>query len=241
MRLAAFAVVMSIVDSDSPLLSRAREGDLTAFEELVTRHEKRVYAVARRMLRNDHDAQDVTQETFLSALDHLPRFREETRFGSWLLTIATHAALKVIRRRKGLELVPLEDAADAIGGVPTPEWIAPWSRSPVELLETRETLRHLVAALDELADKYRLVFLLRDVARMSVRDTAAALGISEANVKVRLLRARLQLRERLTRLFGDSTRRMEPHRHDEQPEPPSVLGGALVTSGTVAAPSDRDI
>ncbi len=201
---------------DSVLVTRARAGDLGAFEALVTRYEDRVYALALRILRNEHDAEDVTQQTFLSALENLAGFREEARFSTWLLRIATHAALKVIRKRQGLDAVSLEAATEPTGerdGIPHPEYIADWRESPERLVQLSEVRRLLEQALEELDEKHRVVFLLRDVQGLSVRETAEVLGLSEVNVKVRLLRARLQLRERLTRALGDPARRVMPHAH----------------------------
>ena len=204
--------------ADEALVTRARSGDLAAFEVLVTRYEKKVYALAWRILRDRHDAEDITQQTFMNAVEHLGGFREEARFSTWLFRIATYAALKVIRKRKGLDTVSLEAATepDATGSISRPEFIADWRDSPERLVEGREAGRLIEEALDQLDEKHRLVFLLRDVEGLSVRETAESLKISEANVKVRLLRARLQLRERLTRLFGDPARRIEReagHRH----------------------------
>jgi RNA polymerase sigma-70 factor (ECF subfamily) len=152
-----------------------------------------------------------TQQTFLSAVEHLAGFREEASFSTWLLRIASHAALKVIRKRKGLDTVSLEEATEVSEGVdsiPHPEFIADWRQSPEELVQRNETRRLLDEALALLDEKHRLVFLLRDVEGLSVKETAEALDLSEANVKVRLLRARLQLREQLTRTLGDPERRL---------------------------------
>jgi len=203
--------------TDTELVGRAKAGELPAFEQLVSRHERRVYALVRRMLRQEQDAEDITQQTFLDALEGLSGFREEASFGTWVLRIATYAALKVIRKRKGLEVVSLDQATDAGGdadGLPHPEYIADWRESPARLVQHQETRRLIEAALAELDDKHRIVFLLRDMQGLSVRETAVALGLSEVNVKVRLLRARLRLRERLTRSFGDPATRREPHHHD---------------------------
>jgi RNA polymerase sigma-70 factor (ECF subfamily) len=202
--------------SDQELVRRAKAGELAAFETLVTRHERQVYSLARRILRHEQDAEDITQQTFLSALEHLSGFRQEARFSTWLLRIATHAALKVLRKRRGLETVSLESATEPTEGydtVPHPEYIADWRESPESLVQHNETMRLIEQALAQLDDKHRLVFLLRDVEGLSVTETAESLGISEANVKVRLLRARLQLREQLTRAFGDASRRLAPHQH----------------------------
>jgi RNA polymerase sigma-70 factor (ECF subfamily) len=195
----------------SELVRLAKAGGLEAFEELVARHERQVFTLARRIVQNEHDAEDVTQQAFISALEHLAGFREQASFSTWLHRIATHAALKIIRKRKGLETVSLEAATEPgedFEGVAHPEFIADWRQSPEELVHRHETQRLLDDALAHLDDKHRLVFVLRDVEGLSVRETAEELGLSEANVKVRLLRARLQLREQLTRYFGDETRRI---------------------------------
>ena len=197
---------------DAQLVALAKAGDLSAFESLVYRHERAAYSLARRMLQNEPDAEDVTQQSFLSAVEHLANFREEASFKTWLLRIATHAALKVIRKRKGLDTVSLEEATEAsdnLDSIPHPEYIADWRQSPEQLVDKNETRRLLDEALTLLDEKHRLVFLLRDVEGMSVKETADALGLGESNVKVRLLRARLQLREHLTRTLGDPQTRIE--------------------------------
>ncbi len=205
------ATAMQPLTADLELVRRAKAGDLDAFEELVGRHERLVFTLALRIVQNEHDAEDVTQQAFISALEHLPGFREEARFATWLYRIATHAALKIIRKRKGLDTVSLEEATEPREDgdtIPHPEFIADWRQSPEELVERNETQRLLDDALAKLDEKHRLVFLLRDVEGLSVKETAETLGLSEANVKVRLLRARLQLREHLTRVLGDETRQI---------------------------------
>lgn len=191
---------------DAELVRRAKAGVLDAFETLTNRHEQRVYSLALRMLRHEQDAEDVTQQTFLSAVEHLADFREEASFSTWLLRIATHAALKVVRKRRGLPTVSLEEMTEPQEGyeaIPHPEFIADWRQSPEELVRNNEIQSLLDGALAELDENHRVVFLLRDVEGMSVKETADSLGLTEANVKVRLLRARLHLRERLTRKLGD--------------------------------------
>lgn len=203
--------------SDIDLVHRAKAGELTAFEELVNRYERQVYTLALRVLRHEQDAEDVTQQTFLSAVEHLPEFREEASFATWLRRIATHAALKVIRKRKGLDTFSLDEATTPREGddtIPHPEFIADWRQSPDQLVNQREIRGLLDQALARLDDKHRLVFLLRDVEGLSIQETAQALALSEANVKVRLLRARLQLREHLTRSLGDPARALAPHRQE---------------------------
>jgi RNA polymerase sigma-70 factor (ECF subfamily) len=208
-----------LLDPDDELVRRAKAGDLPAFEELANRHERQVYTLALRILQNPHDAEDATQQTFLSAIENLAGFREEARFATWLHRIATHAALKIIRKRKGLETVSLEEATEPNeeqDTIPHPEYIADWKDSPGRLVERNETRRLLDEALGRLDEKHRLIFLLRDVEGLSVKETAEALGLSEANVKVRLLRARLQHREPLTRSLGNPATQIERshHRHE---------------------------
>jgi len=204
---------------DAELVRRAKAGDLGAFEALTNGYEQRVYGLAMRMLRQEQDAEDVTQQTFLSVLENLEGFRGEASFSTWVLRIASHAALKIIRKRKGLNTVSLEEAAapsDELNSIPHPEFIADWRDSPEHLVEQNEVRRLLDDALTRLDEKHRLVFVLRDVEGFSVRETADALELSEANVKVRLLRARLQLREDLTRVLGDPERQLVrlPHHHE---------------------------
>jgi len=197
--------------ADAELVQRAQSGDLTAFEALTTRYEGRIYSLAMQILRQEQDAEDITQQTFVSAIENLDRFRGEASFSTWLLRIATHAALKIIRKRRGLAMISLEQATegeDATDTIPHPAFIADWRESPEELVHKREIQRLLDEALEQLDEKHRLVFLLRYVEGFSIRETADALDLTEANTKVRLLRARLQLREQLTRSLGDPATRV---------------------------------
>jgi RNA polymerase sigma-70 factor (ECF subfamily) len=204
------------------LVARASGGELDAFEELTCRYEQKVYGLALRMLRHQQDAEDVTQQTFLSALENLHGFRGEASFSTWLLRIAAHAALKVIRKRKGLDAVSLEsvtEASEEDGHIQHPEYIADWRLSPDELVHQNEMQLVLEEALEQLDEKHRVVFLLRDVEGLSIRETAQTLDLTEANAKVRLLRARLQLREILTRVLGDPARRVvRSHDHAAGPQ-----------------------
>ncbi len=204
------------IDVEGELVRRARAGDFEAFEALVARYERRVYGLALRIVRHRQDAEEVVQQTFLSVIEHLAGFREEASFYTWLMRIATNHALALLRKRSNRATVALRDdiASDEGEGLPRPEFIAQWRETPDEIAQRREVRKVLDEALDGLDEKYRLVFLLRDVEGLSTAETAEALGISEANVKVRLLRARLMLREKLTRMFGDEAKRLAPHAHE---------------------------
>lgn len=194
-------IISEITDLD--LVQHAKAGDLDAFETLTNRYEQRAYSLALRMLRHEQDAEDVTQQTFLSALENLHGFRGQAGFATWLLRIATHAALRIIRKRKGLATVSLEEATEDSENPDLalhPEYLADWRESTEELVHKHEFQRLLDEALAELDEKYRVVFLFRDVQGLSVKETAETLGLTEASIKVRLLRARLQLRDLLTRI-----------------------------------------
>jgi RNA polymerase sigma-70 factor (ECF subfamily) len=202
-------------DPDAQLVDRAKAGDYAAFEQLVTRHERHIYGLAVSILRNREDAEEASQKTFLSALEHLPSFRGDSAFGGWISRIAANASLEIIRKRKNQ--VELADDSGTISedGLPKPVFIADWTKDPVELAERAETREILDRALDSLEEKYRAIFVLRDVEGMATEESAKMLGISVANAKVRLLRARLLLREKLTAVFGDpATRPTHEHHHE---------------------------
>ena len=187
-------------DPDQALVEGARSGDFAAFDELVRRHQARLYNLARRILRNEDDAQEAVQDALLNAVQALPGFRGEAPFAKWITRITANQALKILRKRKGLPTEAyLEDDEEALR---RPQFVAPWADSPEHVLQLRETREHLDAALEALSDSYRSIFVLRDIEGLSVEETAEVLGISPANVKVRLMRARLALREELTRRFG---------------------------------------
>lgn len=200
-------------DPDLPLVRQSRAGDYAAFERLVNRYEKRVYGLAIRIVGNDADAQDVVQATMLKLVEKLDAFEQRSLFSTWLLRIATNEALLVLRKRRSSQAQSLdaEEAADR-EPLPHPDFIARWKSDPEALAAGAEVRELIGSALDELDVKYRSVFLLRDVQGLSTEEAADALGISVSNAKVRLLRARLMLRERLTRVLGDPSTAMR-HEH----------------------------
>lgn len=187
-------------DPDSALVEQARSGDFEAFDQLVHRHQAHLYNLARRILRHEEDAQEAVQDALLNAVQALPEFRGEAPFGNWIRRITANQSLKILRKRRGL---PTESYEEEEGeALRRPQFVAPWTDSPEHLLQLRETREHLDEALDALSDSYRSIFVLRDIEGLSVEETAQVLDISPANVKVRLMRARLALREELTRRFG---------------------------------------
>jgi RNA polymerase sigma-70 factor, ECF subfamily len=206
----------SAVDPERELVAQAKAGDFTAFEKLVSRYERRVFATAFRIVGRREDAEDVVQDAFTSVIEHLPGFREDASFYTWLMRIAVNHALKRLRKdRRWIKSGEGPSAStDSYGDLPHPRFIAPWRENPMALAEQHEVRQVLAKALDELDEKYRAVFVLRDMEERSTADVAELLGTSEANVKVRLLRARLQLRERITRALGDESRQLVPDHHE---------------------------
>ena len=213
----------SLIDSDEEpgaidrrLFRQAQAGDFNAFERLVQRLEGRVYHAAYRILGRTQDAEDVVQQTFLNVIEHLEAFRGESAVATWILRIAANVALKTLRKRRGLPTVSIDRGDESYADVPHPDFIAEWREGPEALLERAELRELLDRAVAELDDKHRVVFVLRDIEGLSTEDAAEVLGLTPSNVKVRLLRARLQLRERLTRAFGDEATRVTPdHRHGQ--------------------------
>ena len=162
-----------------------------------------MFAAAFAILRNEADAEDVAQEAMLKAFKHIGQFRGESRFSTWLIQITVNEA-RMRRRKEHAEIMePIADREDQEGNY-TPRDFADWREIPLETLERKEVRQKLAEALASLGEKYREVFVLRDMQHLSIEETAKALGISTASVKTRLLRARLMLRDLLAPGFGGS-------------------------------------
>ncbi len=189
-------------DPDSALVQAAQRGDKRAFAQLVERYEQRVYNLARKMMRDPQDAEDVLQETFISVFRHLNDFQGDSSFSTWLYRVATNASLMKLRGRKELPL-SLDEPIESGGDEALPREIVDWSITPEEALLSSETRAQMDAAVTALPETLRAVFVLRDVEGLSVQETADVLGISVPNVKTRLHRARLMLRESLSAYFKE--------------------------------------
>ena len=185
---------------ESALVARARTGDVQAFTELVNHYERKIYRLAKHITQNDEDAEDVLQETFLKAYEHLDSFQGNSKFYTWIVRIGVNEALMKLRKRKGDRTVPLDEPVDTGEEMVTRE-IAVWEDNP-EQRYSREEMRDILdQAIKTLKPDFRTVFILRDIEELSTEETAETLGISVPAVKSRLLRARLALREKLTRQF----------------------------------------
>jgi RNA polymerase sigma-70 factor (ECF subfamily) len=179
--------------SDEELVSRVLAGENAEFETLMRRNNRRVYRVARAVLHDDAEAEDVAQEAYVRAYQHLDQFQGRSSFATWLISIAFHEALARVRKRARHQEI---DAMDESSRDSLPE-LSVRNSSPEQDASTSEIASLLEDSIDTLPDKYRQVFMLRDVEEMSTADTAACLGISEENVKIRLYRARALMRKKL--------------------------------------------
>ena len=185
---------------ESSLVARAKAGDQSAFSELVAQYQRKIFRLAKNITRHDEDAEDVLQEAFLKAYRNLDRFEGNSKFYTWLVRIAVNEALMKLRKRKTDRTVPLDEPVD-LGEDLMAREIAVWEDNPEERYGREEMQKILDDALDTLKPDFRTIFTLRDIEELSTEETAEALGISVAAVKSRLLRARLTLREKLTRQF----------------------------------------
>jgi RNA polymerase sigma-70 factor, ECF subfamily len=185
---------------ESALVARAQAGDVQAFTELVNHYERKIYRLAKHITQNDEDAEDVLQETFLKAYEHLDTFQGNSKFYTWIVRIGVNEALMKLRKRKGDRTVPLDQPVDT-GEEMVAREIAVWDDNPEERYSREEMREILDRAVEGLKHDFRTVFVLRDIEELSTEEAAEALGISVPAVKSRLLRARLALREKLTRQF----------------------------------------
>ncbi len=185
---------------ESELVTLARTGDARSFSELVRRYEGKIFRLAQHITQNREDAEDVLQETFLKAYEHLDQFQGNSKFYTWIVRIAVNQALMKLRRRKTDRSVSLDETIDT-GDDTLVREIAAWDENPEQQYSREELGGILEGAVASLEAPYRSVFVLRDIDELSTEETAEALGLSVPAVKSRLLRARLQLREKLTRYF----------------------------------------
>ena len=193
----------SPVLDEAALIQRIRDGERELFYELIRPYERRVYSAAYTILRNPADAEDVAQEAVLKALKYIRQFRAESRFSTWLIQITLNEA-RMWKRKQHVHMIePIANRQDEEGNY-MPRDFADWREIPSETLERKEIREKLTEALASVGEIYREVFVLRDMQHLSIEETAQALGISNASVKTRLLRARLMLRDLLAPGFGGS-------------------------------------
>ncbi|HUZ47686.1 MAG TPA: sigma-70 family RNA polymerase sigma factor [Terriglobia bacterium] len=181
-------------------MTEAKAGSYAAFEELVNRYEKKIYRLGLNLTGNPEDAEDLLQETFLKAFQHLPTFREDSRFYTWIVRIAINEGLMKLRKRRSSKEVQAEDPSNSDGEF-IPREFADWRPNPEQEMARVEMETILHNAAKALPATFRTVFFLRDVEGLSTEETAEMLNLSVGAVKARLFRARLRLREELSKIF----------------------------------------
>jgi len=184
-----------VVD-EAQIISAIVCGETHLFHDLIRPHERSVYGMVFSLLQNEADAEDAAQEAFLKAFRNLSKFRAESKFSTWLISIALNEARSKLRQKKAMKIESLDAGSEEDGHV-SPAILRDWREVPYEALERKEVRQMIQLALADLPGIYREIFLLRDVEELSVNESAEALGISVASVKVRLHRARMMLQKTL--------------------------------------------
>jgi RNA polymerase sigma-70 factor (ECF subfamily) len=181
---------------EAQMIASILAGNTHEFHDLIRPYERSVYSMALTLLQNEADAEDAAQEAFLKAFRSLKGFRAEAKFSTWLVSIALNEARSRLRQRKRMKMQPLDQPPDEQGHT-SPALLRDWREIPSEALERQEVRLFLQRAITDLPLIYREIFLLRDVKELTVNESAEALGISVASVKVRLHRARVMLQKTL--------------------------------------------
>jgi len=188
-----------VKDDESAFVAAAKAGDISAFETLVGRYERKIFRLTQNITQNREDAEDAMQEAFLKAFEHLQSFEGNSRFYTWLVRIAVNQALMKLRKRRP-NVVSLDEEIDT-GEDLVPREVEDWGPSPADRYAQTELSEILTKVIGELDPPFRIVFQLRDIEELSTEETADALGLSVPAVKSRLLRARLKLRQTLNQYF----------------------------------------
>jgi RNA polymerase sigma-70 factor (ECF subfamily) len=185
---------------DVALVAQVRAGDVSAYDTLVRKYERQIFRIAQHITQNREDAEDVMQDAFLKAYEKLEQFQGNSKFYTWLVRIAVNESLMRLRKRRTGKMVSIDEDLETEEGT-VPRDLADWAPDPEQNYTQAELGQILEKTIKGLPPGFKVVFELRDVQGLSTEDTAEALGLSIPAVKSRLLRARLQLRERLSRYF----------------------------------------
>jgi RNA polymerase sigma-70 factor (ECF subfamily) len=187
--------------SDEEIAARVLAGETALYELLMRRYNQRLYRVAYSILRDAAEAEDVMQDAYVRAYEHLNQFAGRARFSTWLTRIAVHEALARLDKRKRLEFLDENETSDEHSNHFTPESNSPSPEEEVAQMEMRALLEQIIL---ELPESYRVIFTLREVEQMNTAEVADALGLTEENVKVRLHRARALMRQQLHSRLGEN-------------------------------------
>jgi len=189
--------MQATVEREKELITRVIAGENDLFHELIRPYERMVYLAILTMLRNEQEAEDASQEVMINAFRHLKSFRGESKFSTWLVTIAMNEARQRLRKAKAAPVDSLDEGREDREGDFTPAVLTDWREIPSEALEKKEMRQILRQAVDQLPPIYREVLVLRDLEELNQEETASALGINVPLVKVRLHRARMMLQKLL--------------------------------------------
>lgn len=199
--------ITGILDPDRALVESSRSGDVSAFEELVRRYDRKLYRIAQGITHNNEDAEEIVQTAFLKAYQNLDRFQGNAKFSTWLIRIAMNESFMKLRTqvsKKGQSL-DTENGFGAQRNNHSQLDLTDWTTNPESLYSAAELRRNLGTCLQKLQPTLRVVFFLRDIEGHSISETSGILNLTDTAVKTRLSRARLQLREELTRYFKKPT------------------------------------
>lgn len=188
------------VHPDLELVARVKTGDLAAFEKLMRQYERQIFRISLQITQNREDAEDIVQDTFFKAFQKIDQFQGNSKFYTWLVRIAVNESLMRLRKRKAQKTVSMDEEIQTDEGS-IPRDFADWMPNPEQNYNQAELAEILRRTIQGLPPGFRTVFVLRDIDGLSTEETAQALKLSVPAVKSRLLRARLQLRERLSRYF----------------------------------------
>jgi RNA polymerase sigma-70 factor (ECF subfamily) len=191
------------VPDEAEMIASILNGDTELYHDLIRPYERSVYSMALSFMKNESDAEDVAQETFLKAFRRLGHFRGQAKFSTWLISITFNEARGRLRRRSVVRMESFDETLEDVGRAPL-ALLREWREVPSEALERKEVREILQGAIRNLSPIYREVLLLRDVEELSIKETAAALTISTATVKVRLHRAHMMLQKHLVHKLRSS-------------------------------------
>jgi RNA polymerase sigma-70 factor (ECF subfamily) len=195
--------VRTETNDDLDLVHASKNGDVAAFEQLVKRYDRKLLRIAQSVTHNREDSQDVVQETFLKVYQHLAEFRGNSQFSTWLIRITLNQSLMKLRKQRRTREVSLDEDFGTDEDV-LPQEVIDWAPNAEELYSVSELRNILLKTIEELRPILRAVFVLQDLEGLPTEQTAAVLNLSQSAVKSRLWRARLELRERLNKYFGES-------------------------------------
>jgi RNA polymerase sigma-70 factor (ECF subfamily) len=193
--------VTTKANDDLKLVHACKNGDVGAFEQLVKRYDRKLLRIAQSVTHNTEDSQDVVQEAFLKAFQHLSDFREDSQFSTWLIRITVNQALMKLRKQRATKELSLDEDFQSEGNS-LPIEVTDWAPNPEQLYWASELREILITTLEGLRPILQRVFVLRDIEGLTIEETAEVLNLSQAAVKARLWRVRLQLRERLSKFFS---------------------------------------